>query len=90
MPLVLRHDVWEVTDLMTVQELIAGHKYLIRHRAEGQRYDRTSVMRYLGEARRDYIFDSRPVFGNVRLSKSWVISVEEVPAETPIYCNRRV
>jgi hypothetical protein len=66
-----------------VAPLEPGRRYLLRYRGETQRRDRTAVMVYLGEDGDRLLFDARPAAGTQRLPRTWVHSVEPVPADTP-------
>ena len=71
-----------------------GGRYLIRHRNDRQKYDRTTVATYLGD-RRDsggvYLcFDQRPIAGTVEIPLAWIKDIRQVPDSTPIHVNRRV
>jgi hypothetical protein len=73
-----------------------GKWYKVRHRAEGQRYDRKSVVRYLGvEAASidrgpvEHLFDARPTAGTQTLPDNEISSVEEVPKpDQPVVAAR--
>lgn len=70
--------------------------YKIRHRNPLQRYDRKSVMQYLGIDERTlgsargvvHLFNARPTFGTQSLDDSDIISVEAVPQQQT-YVNAR-
>lgn len=71
--------------------------YKIRHRTPGiQKYDRKSLMQYLGIDERSidaghvvHLFNARPTAGTQSLPESSIISVEEVPATTKPYVAAR-
>lgn len=73
---------------------VVGVKYLVRYRNDRQKYDRTTVARFLGD-RRDgggaYLcFDQRPIAGTAEIPLSWIKDIRPVPDDTPVHVNRRV
>jgi hypothetical protein len=70
--------------------MVVGDRYLVRYRSGTQRLDRTAVMVYLGQDADTLQFSARPVAGTQRLPRSWIRSVEPVPANTPAHINRIV
>jgi hypothetical protein len=67
--------------------------YKIRHRQQGQQYDRKSVMQYLGleehAVNTVHLFNARPTAGTQTMPDSWIISVEEVPKPDKPYVAAR-
>lgn len=70
--------------------------YTIRHRSHGQKFDRKSVMQYLGVEEQSIVqrnlkhaFNARPVAGTQSLYDDDIISVEEVEKpDRPIIAAR--
>lgn len=72
-----------------------GKWYEIRHRNPLQRFDRKSVMQYLGVDEKMlrpayvvHLFNARPVAGMQSLMDTDIISVQERPPQQP-YVNAR-
>lgn len=78
-------------------ELIPGKRYLLIHRGPLQRYDRESVMIFLGVEYHPagsagepyYQFSARPVAGTQTLPDSWIKEVYEVTPDERIRINQR-
>jgi hypothetical protein len=69
--------------------LSPGATYEIVTRIGAQRYNRRSVMRYLGEGRGELLFSARPIAGTQTLHRDHIIGIREVPARTRCYLNAR-
>lgn len=70
---------------MDKNQMVEYEWYKIRHRAQGQRYDRKSVMQYLGvdpysidAGRTIHMWNARPTAGTQGMLDSDIISVEKV------------
>lgn len=68
--------------------MVKGQKYLVRHKSGTQRVVRESVMVFLDEEEKDFIFSARPVAGTQTLPKDWVREIEPVPEDAVVYINR--
>lgn len=66
-------------------------RYRIVHRSETQRFNRVSVMVYLGDdpLKEELVFSARPVYGTQGMPYSWVKSIDLVPEDTTIIVNQR-
>jgi len=80
---------------MTPEDMQPGRRYRIVHRLDTQRYDRYSVMVYLGRGRTygtdgaDFEFSARPKFGTQALQRHHMKEIREVSSSTPITVNQR-
>lgn len=75
-----------------LEVLVKGQKYKVRHRIIGvQRYDRESVMTYLGmdQTLQETQWNARPAAGTEGLRPQNIIAIEPVSPETPHYVNKR-
>jgi hypothetical protein len=68
---------------------VVGGRYRVTHRSDAQRFNRVSVMDYLGESGSDYVFNARPVAGTQTMPQAWLIDAELVRKDTPIVLNKR-
>jgi hypothetical protein len=68
--------------------LVPGQRYRLRYRSSTQRLDRSAVMVYLDADGENLLFSARPAAGTQQIPRTWLLSVEAVPADTPVYLNR--
>ncbi len=57
--------------------LIPGRKYTLTHKSPAQRFNRRSVMTYLGGGQ----WDARPAAGTQRLPWEWIMSINTAPPD---------
>jgi hypothetical protein len=80
---------------MVPEDMHPGRRYRLVHRRDSQRYDRVSVMVYLGRGRvyqrgeAEFEFSARPQFGTQALQRHQIKEITEVPSSTPISVNLR-
>jgi hypothetical protein len=80
-----------------VKDLERGKVYKIVYKIPTvHRYARVSVMSFMAPApeggslpRESLLFNARPAAGTQEMAIDWIVSIEEVPADTKRYCDRR-
>lgn len=78
------------------EDMTRGGRYRIVHRIGEQRFDRQSVLVYIGRGMvfsqtrpPSFQFSARPSFGTQTLERHHIIRVTPVPESTPISVNER-
>ena len=69
-------------------DMDVGQKYLITHKSELERLPRKSLLKLMEEREDSYIFDARPIGGNQKFPKSWVINIEPAAKSATMFMNR--
>lgn len=70
-------------------QMVAGHRYMLTYRKQERTILRVAVLDYIDETERTFVMSGRPTFGTQHLPKSWVTSIDEVPANTRVVIDGR-
>lgn len=75
--------------MIALSELKVGTKYRIVYKSSAQKFNRESVMTYIGRHVNSLDFSARPVLGTQIIPVEWLVDLVAVDQATVPYVGRR-